>query len=120
MRKQVETWQRSELTDVTAKVVIYEAFVRKHSGGGSRRPRWSLREYDPGWGVNPQFERESPRRQQEQIPQPMQMAGLNLEEATEVSRNSFPVGRDQAPLFRFSNGFRIPGDTMVTQVESGS
>ncbi len=36
MRKQVETWQRSELTDVTAKVVIYEAFVegkleaRKH------------------------------------------------------------------------------------------
>src|SRR5260370_31331965 len=27
MRKQVEAWQRSELTDVTAKVVIYEAFV---------------------------------------------------------------------------------------------
>ena len=27
MRKQVETWQRSELTDVTAKVVIYEEFV---------------------------------------------------------------------------------------------
>ena len=27
MRKQVETWQGSELTDVTAKVVIYEAFV---------------------------------------------------------------------------------------------
>jgi hypothetical protein len=27
MRKQLETWQRSELTDVTAKVVIYEAFV---------------------------------------------------------------------------------------------
>src|SRR5208282_5139140 len=27
MRKQVEGWQRSELTDVTAKVVIYEAFV---------------------------------------------------------------------------------------------
>src|SRR5208337_2796431 len=27
MRKQVETWQRSELTDATAKVVIYEAFV---------------------------------------------------------------------------------------------
>jgi hypothetical protein len=27
MRKQGETWQRSELTDVTAKVVIYEAFV---------------------------------------------------------------------------------------------
>lgn len=27
MRKQVEAWQRSELTDVIAKVVIYEAFV---------------------------------------------------------------------------------------------
>ena len=27
MRKQVETWQTSELTDVTAKVVIYQAFV---------------------------------------------------------------------------------------------
>jgi hypothetical protein len=27
MRKQVETWQGSELTDLTAKVVIYEAFV---------------------------------------------------------------------------------------------
>ena len=27
MRKQVEAWQRNELTDVTAKVVIYEAFV---------------------------------------------------------------------------------------------
>ena len=27
MRKLVKAWQRSELTDVTAKVVIYEAFV---------------------------------------------------------------------------------------------
>ena len=27
MRKQVEAWQRRELTDVNAKVVIYEAFV---------------------------------------------------------------------------------------------
>lgn len=27
MRKQVEAWQRCELTDVTAKVVIHEAFV---------------------------------------------------------------------------------------------
>ena len=27
MRKQVEAWQRSELTDVTAKVLIYEAFI---------------------------------------------------------------------------------------------
>jgi hypothetical protein len=28
MRKQVEAWQRSELTDVTAEVVICEAFVK--------------------------------------------------------------------------------------------
>lgn len=27
VRKQVESWQRSELADATAKVVIYEAFV---------------------------------------------------------------------------------------------
>jgi hypothetical protein len=27
MRKQVEAWQRSELTDAPAKVVMYEAFV---------------------------------------------------------------------------------------------
>ena len=27
MRKQVEAWQGSELTDVTVKVVIYDAFV---------------------------------------------------------------------------------------------
>src|SRR5881398_2054672 len=27
MRKQVEAWRESELADVTAKVVIYEAFV---------------------------------------------------------------------------------------------
>lgn len=27
MRKQVEAWQRSDVTEVTAKVIIYEAFV---------------------------------------------------------------------------------------------
>ena len=27
MQRQVEAWQKFELTDVTAKVVIYEAFV---------------------------------------------------------------------------------------------
>jgi len=31
MRKQVDVWQRSELTDVAVKVVIYEAFVRADS-----------------------------------------------------------------------------------------
>jgi hypothetical protein len=32
MRRQVEAWQRSELTDVTAKVVIYEVFVEGKLG----------------------------------------------------------------------------------------
>jgi hypothetical protein len=32
MRKQVEAWQKSELTDVTAKVVIYEVFVGRQAG----------------------------------------------------------------------------------------
>src|SRR6202161_695876 len=27
MRKQVETWRQTELTDVTAKMIIYEAFI---------------------------------------------------------------------------------------------
>jgi hypothetical protein len=31
MRRQVEAWQRSELTDVTAKVAIYEAFVEENA-----------------------------------------------------------------------------------------
>lgn len=32
MRRQVEMWQRSELTDVTAKIVIYRAYVRGQTG----------------------------------------------------------------------------------------
>ncbi len=39
MRKQVEAWQKSELTDVTAKVVIYEAFVE----GELEAPRYLAR-----------------------------------------------------------------------------
>jgi hypothetical protein len=27
MRKQVETWRQSELTDVTARIIIYQAFI---------------------------------------------------------------------------------------------
>src|SRR6267154_2149595 len=36
MRKQVEAWQRSELTDVTAKVVIYEACMTCTSSRNTR------------------------------------------------------------------------------------
>jgi hypothetical protein len=32
MQRQVEAWQRFELTDVTAKVVIYEVFVEGQTG----------------------------------------------------------------------------------------
>ena len=36
-RKQVETWQSSELMDFNAKVVIYEAFVEKVEAEGCTR-----------------------------------------------------------------------------------
>jgi hypothetical protein len=39
MSKQVEAWQRKELTDVTAKVVIYEAFVEAKRGWCWQRHR---------------------------------------------------------------------------------
>jgi hypothetical protein len=39
MRKQVEAWQRSELTDVTAKVVIYEVFVKGKLEAPKHLPR---------------------------------------------------------------------------------
>ncbi len=38
MRKQVEAWQRSEWTDVTAKVVIYEAFMEGKLEAHRARP----------------------------------------------------------------------------------
>jgi hypothetical protein len=65
MRKQVETWQRSELTDVTAKAVIYEAFVEgrleapKHlARTESRSTRNSGRERS---GVSPMRSRQHSR-----------------------------------------------------------
>src|SRR5216683_3268179 len=39
MRKQVEAWQRSELTDVTAKVVVYEAFIEGRLDAPKHLPR---------------------------------------------------------------------------------
>jgi len=55
MRKQVETWQRSELTDVTAKVVIYEAFVEGKLEAPKHRTR---RVHDL---FEPQYEEFRPR-----------------------------------------------------------
>jgi hypothetical protein len=39
MHRQVEAWQKCELTDVTAKVVIYEAFVE----GKLKAPKYPVR-----------------------------------------------------------------------------
>jgi len=39
MRQQVEAWQKSELTDVTAKVVIYEAFLEGKLDAPKHRAR---------------------------------------------------------------------------------
>jgi len=43
MRMQVEAWQRFELTDVTAKVVIYEAFVEGKLEAPSSVPTFMVR-----------------------------------------------------------------------------
>lgn len=56
MRKQVEAWQGSELTDVTAKVVIYEAFVE----GKLEAPKHLARTvHDPHF--EPEYEEFRPR-----------------------------------------------------------
>ena len=34
MRKQVEAWQKSELTDVTARIIIYQAFIEGEFNAG--------------------------------------------------------------------------------------
>jgi hypothetical protein len=56
MRKQVETWQRSELTDVMAKVVIYEAFIE----GRLKAPRHLARSVHDLY-FEPKYEEFRPR-----------------------------------------------------------
>jgi hypothetical protein len=56
MRKQVEAWQKSELTDVTAKVVIYEAFVE----GKLEAPKHLARIVDD-LCFDPKYEESRPR-----------------------------------------------------------
>ena len=56
MRKQVEAWQKSELTDVTAKVVIYEAFVE----GKLKAPKHLARTVHD-LSFEPQYEEFRPR-----------------------------------------------------------
>jgi hypothetical protein len=56
MRKQVEAWQRGELTDVTAKVVIYEAFVE----GRLKAPKYLGRSV-PDLYFEPKYEEFRPR-----------------------------------------------------------
>jgi Domain of unknown function (DUF932) len=61
MRKQVEAWQKCELTDVTAKVVIYEAFVE----GKLEVPKHLARAVHGQSGVSPRCSR---RRSRNWIP----------------------------------------------------
>jgi hypothetical protein len=56
MRKQVEAWQGSELTDVTAKVVIHEAFVE----GKLEAPKHFARTVHDRY-LEPQYEEFRPR-----------------------------------------------------------
>ena len=56
MRKQVEVWQRIELTDLTAKVVIYEAFVE----GRLKAPKHLVRTVHDLY-FEPQYEHFRPR-----------------------------------------------------------
>jgi hypothetical protein len=55
-RKQVEAWQSSELTDVTAKVVIYEAFA----GGKLEAPKHLARSVHDLY-FEPKYEEFRPR-----------------------------------------------------------
>jgi len=57
MQKQVETWQKSELTDVTAKVVIYEAFVE----GRLEAPKHLARPVHDLYFFQPKYEEFRPR-----------------------------------------------------------
>ncbi len=56
MRKQVEAWQKSELTDVTAKVIIYEAFIE----GGLEAPKHLARSVHDLY-FEPKYEEFRPR-----------------------------------------------------------
>ncbi len=56
MRKQVEAWQKSELTDVTAKLVIYEAFVE----GKLEAPKHPARNVHDLY-FEPKYEESQPR-----------------------------------------------------------
>jgi hypothetical protein len=49
MRKQVEAWQRSELTDVTAKVVIVVGQIRTCRGCCAANVERGLREVPVAW-----------------------------------------------------------------------
>jgi hypothetical protein len=56
MRKQVETWQRSKLTDVSVKLVIYQAFVEGKLETPKHLARWVLDLY-----FEPKYEEFKPR-----------------------------------------------------------
>ena len=74
MRKQVEAWQRSELTDVTAKVVIYEAFVE----GRLEAPKHLARTVHDLY-FEPKYEEFRPRTIEGQLPcTPVLLAAFSM------------------------------------------
>jgi hypothetical protein len=56
LRRQIELWQQSQITDVTAKLVIYQAFIE----GGLEIPRHLARTVHDFY-FNPRFEEFGPR-----------------------------------------------------------
>jgi hypothetical protein len=63
MREQVEAWQRSELTDVTAEVVIYEAVVEAKLEAPKHLARTKYEEFRPRtiWSLSNALSSHKPR-----------------------------------------------------------
>jgi hypothetical protein len=115
MRKQVETWQKSELTDVTAKVVIHEAFVE----GRLEAPKHLARTVHDLY-FEPKYEEFRPRtiwslsnaftstfKELEPIPQFKATAKLGEFLEGRLSQRSELVGRFRPPLLPASIARRI-------------
>jgi hypothetical protein len=101
MRKQVEAWQRSEFTDVTAKVVIYEAFVEgrleapKHLARSVHdlyfEPKYEEFRSRPIWSLSKAFA--SAFKELEPIPQFKATAKLGEFLEARFSLTAVPAGR---------------------------
>ena len=115
-RKQVEAWQRSELTDVTAKVVIYEAFVESRLEAPKHLARTVHDLY-----FEPKYENFRPRTVwslssafslQGTGPHPAIQSDCNLENSPRLgSRSRFNLDRRYRPgrrSFALTDHFSLP------------